>query len=129
MSLSTSQVRATIAVSDIDRAKEFYEGRLGLTPQAGSIDPILVYECGNGSLLQVYPSPEHAGKATATVASFSVPDFDAQVGELLEAGVEFARYDEVAGDERGIHTFGDHRVVWFQDPDGNVIAVDNGSAY
>ena len=129
MSLSNNPVRATIAVSDINPAKEFYEGRLGLTAQKGGIDDILIYECGNGTQLQVYPSPEHAGKATATVASWSVPDFDAQVDELLAAGVEFVTYDEPVGDERGIHTFGDHKVVWLQDPDGNVIAVDNGATY
>jgi len=129
MSLEDNQVRATIAVSDIDRAKQFYEGKLGLTAQEGGADEIRIYECGNGSLLQVYPSPEHAGKGTATVASWSVPEFDAQVDELLGAGVEFAKYDDPVGDERGVHTFGDHKVVWFEDPDGNVIAVDNGSTY
>ena len=127
MGLSNSEVRATIAVSDIDRAKEFYEGRLGMSALEGGPDAVRIYECGNGSHLQVYASPDHAGKATATVASFSSPEFDAQVDELLEAGIEFARYDAPEGDERGIHTFGDHKVAWFEDPDGNVIALDNGS--
>jgi catechol 2,3-dioxygenase-like lactoylglutathione lyase family enzyme len=129
MSLTDSEVRATIAVSDIDRAKAFYEDKLGLTAQEGGPDAVRIYECGNGSLLQVYASPDHAGKATATVASFSAPEFDTQVEELLRAGVEFANYDARGGDERGIHTFGSHKVVWFEDPDGNVIAVDNGSDY
>ena len=129
MSLSNHQVRATIAVSDIDRAKEFYEGKLGLTAQEGGPDAVRIYECGNGSQLQVYASPDHAGKGTATVASWSVPEFDAQVDELLGAGIEFAKYDAPGGDERGIHTFGDHRVCWFEDPDGNVIALDNASSY
>ena len=128
MSLSGNQVRATVAVSDIDRAKAFYEGKLGLTAQEGP-DEIRIYECGNGSLLQVYASPEHAGKATATSVSWSVSEFDALVDELLAAGVEFAKYDAPGGDERGVHSFGDHRVFWMTDPDGNVIAVDNGSSY
>jgi catechol 2,3-dioxygenase-like lactoylglutathione lyase family enzyme len=129
MSLSNSEVRATIAVSDIDSAKEFYEGKLGLSALDGGPDAVRMYECGNGTLLQVYASPDHAGKATATVASWSVPEFDAQVDELIAVGIELAKYDELGGDERGIHTFGNHRAVWFEDPDGNVIAVDNGSAY
>lgn len=129
MSLSKGEVRATIAVSDIDRAKGFYEGKLGLTALEGGPDAVRMYECGKGTLLQVYASPDHAGKATATVASWSVPEFDAQVDELLAAGIEFAKYGAPGGDERGIHTFGNHRVAWFEDPDGNVIAVDNGSAY
>jgi catechol 2,3-dioxygenase-like lactoylglutathione lyase family enzyme len=126
MSLSTGRVRATIAVSDIARAGEFYEGKLGLTARSGGPEPVRIYPCGGGTVLQVYASPEHAGKATATVASWSVDDLDAVVDELSAKGVPFERYDELDADERGIHSFGEHRVAWFRDPDGNTCAVDNG---
>ena len=35
MSLNNYRVGAAVAVSDMDRAKEFYEGRLGLTAAGG----------------------------------------------------------------------------------------------
>ena len=38
----------------------------------------------------------------------------------------FEAYGEPATDGKGIHTYGDHKVVWFKDPDGNTLAVDNG---
>jgi catechol 2,3-dioxygenase-like lactoylglutathione lyase family enzyme len=126
MSLSDGEVRATVAVSDIDRAKEFYEGRLGMSAMTGGPESVCMYECGGGTVLQVYASPDHAGKATATTASFSVSDFDAQIDELIAAGVEFERYDEQPSDSKGVHTFGDHKVAWCRDPDGNTIAIDNG---
>lgn len=126
MSLSNAQVRATVAVADISRAAEFYEGTLGLSPLGGDgMGEVRMYQCGQGSLLQVYAT-EHAGTSTATVASWSADDFDAVVDELSANGVKFERYDQLEADDRGVHTFGGHSVVWFKDPDGNTIAVDNG---
>ena len=126
MSLSDEQVRATVAVSEIGRAAEFYERTLGLAPLGGEgMGGVRIYRCGSGSLLQVYAS-EHAGTTTATVASWSADDFESVVDELRAKGVTFETYGAPATDERGVHTYGEHQVVWFKDPDGNTIAVDNG---
>ena len=124
MSLSDEQVRATVAVSDIGRAEEFYETTLGLAPLDGErMGDVRIYPCGEGSLLQVYRS-YHAG--TATVASWSAADFESVVDELRANGVKFETDGEPGTDERGVHTYGEHKVVWFRAPDGNTIAVDNG---
>jgi len=128
MSLSNAQVRATVAVSDLDRAREFYEFRLGLKAEPGGPEMVRIYACGGGTQLQVYASPENAGTATATVASWSVDagDYDATVDELIANGVELVTYDGLEADDRGVHAFGEHRVAWCEDPDGNVLAIDNG---
>jgi len=126
MSLSNAAVRATIAVTDIARAGEFYEGRLGLRPVAGGPEFVRIYACGEGTWLQVYESPEHAGKGTATTASWTVEDFDPTIDALVDAGVKFSVTGDLAADDRGVHAFGDHRVAWCADPDGNVLAIDNG---
>ena len=126
MSLSNAQVRATVAVSDISKAVEFYEGALGLTPLGGDgMADVRIYPCGSGSLLQVYAS-DHAGTTTATVASWSADDFESVVEELRAKGVTFETYGEPATDRDGVHTYGEHQVAWFKDPDGNTLAVDNG---
>lgn len=124
MSLSESKVTATIAVSDLDRARKFYEGKLGLSPGGGSESAqVAVYGCGDGSELLVYVS-EHAGKATATVATWNVDDIERTVDELSAKGVEFERYEEpIETDERGILRSEEGDVAWFKDPDGNTIAV------
>jgi len=128
MSLADAQVRATIAVSDMTTAAEFYEGTLGLSPQGDEImGHVRIYPCGGGSLLQVYAS-EHAGTATATVASWSADDFESVVEDLKAKGVTFETQGGPETDATGVHTFGGHKVVWFKDPDGNTIAVDNGGA-
>jgi catechol 2,3-dioxygenase-like lactoylglutathione lyase family enzyme len=89
MSLASAQVRATIAVSDMTKAVEFYEGTLGLSPHGDEImGHVRIYPCGGRSLLQVYAS-EHAGTATATVASWSADDFESVVEDLKAKGVTF----------------------------------------
>jgi catechol 2,3-dioxygenase-like lactoylglutathione lyase family enzyme len=124
MSLSDHRVGATIAVADMSRTREFYEGRLGLSPGPMDEEGGVVYECGGGTTLLVYHSPEHAGRATATVATWEIPDLDQAVEELSSNGIAFEQYGApIETDERGIHSMDGRRVAWFKDPDGNTIAV------
>ncbi len=122
--LSNSKVTATVAVSDLQRAKEFYEGKLGLSATSGDEDAqVVVYGCGEGSELIVYAS-EHAGKATATVATWEVSGLEQLVNELSSKGIEFEQYDEpLKTNEKGILHSEQGDVAWFKDPDGNTIAV------
>lgn len=126
MGLSTYRVRASIAVSDMARAVDFYEAKLGLSSGEEQPDESRVYACGDGSSLHVYLSPAHAGKATATLATWAVPDIEEMVAELAANGVTFERYDDPAlkSDAQGIHDFGSGRVAWFKDPDGNTFALE-----
>jgi catechol 2,3-dioxygenase-like lactoylglutathione lyase family enzyme len=113
----------------MDRAREFYEGKLEL-PIENDMGPAVVYTAGEGSSLMVYTSPEHAGKATATVATWGVDDLETVVDELTVRGVEFAAYGEpTATNAKGIHR-GDMGppIAWMRDPDGNIIALAEISA-
>ena len=67
MSLSGYKVVAGLAVSDMERAREFYEGKLGLSVAIDSGDNV-AYRCAEGSVLHVYLSPDHAGSSAATLA-------------------------------------------------------------
>jgi catechol 2,3-dioxygenase-like lactoylglutathione lyase family enzyme len=129
MPLSDFPVRASIAVSDIQRATLFYEGKLGLRalqtgPRAKIADGSRVYGSAGGPALNVYQSVT-AGKSPATMATWYVDDIERIVEELTAAGVEFARYDEIEHDANGITArAGGGRIAWFQDPDGNTFAVE-----
>jgi catechol 2,3-dioxygenase-like lactoylglutathione lyase family enzyme len=125
MSLSDYKVGAAVAVSDIDRAREFYEGKLGLPEGTETGDGGRTYICAGESELHIFPS-EHAGKATATVAGWSVDDLERLVDELASNGVSFERYEELNPDDKGIHSPDDGRVAWFRDPDGNTFALVEG---
>src|SRR5919205_1129273 len=125
MGLSRYKVAAALAVSDMDRAREFYEGKLGLSVGIDSGDNVQ-YQCGEGSVMHVYLSPEHAGKSTATLAGWGVDDVEEVVNELTSRGVTFERYDEgpIITDEIGIATFeGGAKVAYFRDPDGNTLSI------
>lgn len=126
MSLSDRRVVSAIAVSDMDAAREFYEGKLGLSAGEERGDGGTRYPCGGGTAIHVYPSPDNAGKSTATLAGFMVDDVEGTVDELCAAGVVFEQYDtgSIETDERGIAHLGGTTSAWFTDPSGNVLSVN-----
>lgn len=129
MPLSDFHLRASIAVSDIQRAIVFYEGKLGLRvlqsgPSAKIADGSRVYGSGDGPALNVYQSVT-AGQSLATLATWYVNDIEQVVDELIAVGVEFVRYEEFEHDVRGITArAGGGRIAWFQDPDGNTLSIE-----
>jgi catechol 2,3-dioxygenase-like lactoylglutathione lyase family enzyme len=125
MGLRDSRVVAAIAVSDMDRAREFYEGKLGLGGGTDQGDGGHTYPCGDGTELHVYPSAS-AGQTAATLAAWSVDDVEATVDELTAKGVAFEQFGEPFNtNEKGIATLGAISVAWFRDPDGNTLAIGN----
>ena len=123
--LGDSPAAATIAVSDLDRARKFYEETLGL--QSKMEDPGGIMYGSGESMVLVYPS-QFAGTSQATVATWMVADLDAVVDDLTAKGVTFEQYDMegLKTDERGIASLGDIRGAWFKDPDGNILNVGEG---
>jgi catechol 2,3-dioxygenase-like lactoylglutathione lyase family enzyme len=125
MGLSRYKVAAAVAVSDMARAREFYEGRLGLSVGIDSGNNVQ-YRCAEGTVMHVYLSPKHAGKSTATLAGWGVDNIEEVVDELTSRGVTFEHYDEgpIITNARGIATFeGDAKVAYFSDPDGNTLSI------
>ena len=122
--LRDHDVAATLAVTDIDAARSFYEGTLGLEPAMEQPDAV-VYSAGN-SRLMVYRS-DFAGTNRATAATWGVGDqLDSVVQDLRTKGVAFEHYDLPGTTRDGdIHELGDMRGVWFKDPDGNIIGLVN----
>ena len=129
MPLSEFPLRPSIAVSDIGRAVEFYEDKLGLQavesgPSATIPDASRVYASGGGPALNVYQS-RTAGASSATLATWYVDELDQVVDELAAAGVECVRYDDFEHDSKGITPrAGGGRIGWIQDPDGNTFALE-----
>lgn len=117
-------ITAVVAVRDMDAAKDFYEGKLGLEPFEDDPDGVY-YKCGDSKLL-VYKS-QYAGTNQATGAGWRTEDIGSLVAELKSRGVTFEHYDmpnvKLDGD---IHIYGDNefKAAWFKDPDGNIFAID-----
>jgi catechol 2,3-dioxygenase-like lactoylglutathione lyase family enzyme len=124
MGLSDCSVEAAMAVSDLERAKRFYEGRLGLVPGEAEEQGVR-YPCAQGSGIFVYLSPENAGTSSATLAGWFVDDLDETMNDLASRGVVFEQYDQpgLKTDERGVFDAGRFRAAWVRDPDGNTMAI------
>ena len=125
--LSDHPAVPTIAVSDLARAREFYEKVLGLEPEGEPPEGVM-YRVASGRLF-VYPSA-YAGTNKATAVSFQIPDssLDAEVDALRANGVSYQTFDaEGITWDGDVATFGGMRAVWFADPDGNIINLESSS--
>ena len=123
--LSDHAALPVISVTDMDRARAFYEGTLGFT-SGGDVPDGVVYRTSNGGFL-VYPSA-YAGTNRATAISFQLAAdaFDAEVAALRAAGIEFQTFD-LPGEgtwSDGVLSAGSMKAAWFADPDGNVLNIE-----
>jgi catechol 2,3-dioxygenase-like lactoylglutathione lyase family enzyme len=125
LNFSKYEVGAGIPVTDMKRARAFYEGILGLEPGDVSSDQGVSYRCGGNTALHVYPS-SGAGKATHTQAGWDVDGIDGVVDALIAQGITFEQYNQppIVTDARGIAHFPDGKVAYFKDPDGNIMSLN-----
>ena len=110
-----------VPTTDLSRARAFYEAQLGL--RCTEENPAAVVFDVNGTMLRVTAVPELT-PAGFTVAGWRVNDIEAAVKGLVDAGVEFRRYQGMGQDDIGVWTTpGGDKVAWFTDPDGNVLSL------
>jgi predicted enzyme related to lactoylglutathione lyase len=113
---------ATLPAQDMERARKFYEGKLGLVPDQVTPDGGVVYRFGNTGFM-VFPS---TGKPSGdhTQISLEVPDVEEAVKELKRNGVNPEEYDFPGfKTEGGILTMGDEKAAWFKDSEGNLLSL------
>jgi catechol-2,3-dioxygenase len=124
MGLSDYRVEALLAVSDLERARRFYEQQLGLVPGEEEEQGVR-YPCAQATGIFVYLSPENAGRSPATIAGWFVDDLDQTMDDLAARGIVFEHYDMpgIKTDERGVFDAGRFRAAWIKDPDGNTMAL------
>jgi catechol 2,3-dioxygenase-like lactoylglutathione lyase family enzyme len=120
-----SPMFSTFSVDDLDAARAFYGGTLGLEVKDTPMG-ILEVNAGADSRVLIYPKPDHQ-PATFTVLNFPVADIGSKVDALTTAGVTMQRYDspDIRTDERGIAGGDEYgpKIAWFKDPAGNILSV------
>ena len=119
--LADSLAVTTIAVTDLDRSKGFYQESLGLKLLDENPNSCR-FGAGKGSQLSVRRGQANVGQ---TVAHFEVDDIEAVVRDLTSRGVVFEEY-ETPKTVNFIAQIGPARGAWFKDPDGNVLGVREG---
>jgi catechol 2,3-dioxygenase-like lactoylglutathione lyase family enzyme len=124
--LSGKEVMATVAVRDLNAAKRFYEGTLGLKLTDQQESEAVTYQAGSSKIL-VYRS-QYAGSNKATAATWLIgKDVEKVVQALGGKGVTFEHYNMPGLTLKGdIHEGGGMKAAWFEDPDGNIHALVSG---
>ena len=111
----------TVAVTDLDRSKRFFQELLGL-PLLDEAPFAYRFGAGKGSQLSIRRGQPNVGQ---TVAHFEVSDIEAVIRDLTSRGVSFEEY-ETPRTVDFIAQIGPARGAWFTDPDGNVFGVREG---
>ena len=121
MNLADAMLVATVATTDLERARSFYGERLGLR-LLDEAPFALRFGAGGGTQVSVRRGQPNPGQ---TAAHFEVTDLDGTVRELASRGIEFQEY-EVPKTVNFIARIGPARAAWFTDPDGNVFGLREG---
>ena len=123
--LGKADATPMIAVKDLDRARKFYEERLGLKTEDEWNGEGVTLKSGD-TRINVYRS-EFAGTNKATALTFDVDDIEREVGALKEKGIFFEHYSLPGLEQRGDLYVGEGmKTAWFKDPDGNILSLVEG---
>jgi catechol 2,3-dioxygenase-like lactoylglutathione lyase family enzyme len=121
--LGSSKATSGFAVNDLNKAKGFYEGTLGLTVEILAEEHGLTrLQLADGEQVLMYLSADMT-PASYTMLNFEVDDIDAAVDQLGDRGVSFERYDGFEHDEKGVVRGPGPQIAWFKDPSGNILSV------
>jgi len=119
--LASAHIMGFVPTRDFRKARDFYEGVLGL--RVTGIDDFALALDANGIMVRVTKVPQFKPQ-TFTILGWEVPDIEKSVAGLIERGVHMEPYGLSGQDELGIWTApGGARVAWFKDPDGNTLSV------
>jgi catechol 2,3-dioxygenase-like lactoylglutathione lyase family enzyme len=121
---------ATIAVKNLEAARPFYEGIIGLRPIGSAVRGAQAFRAKAGTVV-IYESPS-AGTNQATVMTWTLGRQLDEIVKALDAkGVPFEHYEFPGMVLEGhVHVVKDgepSRVAWFKDPDGNIHNLNNGN--
>ena len=123
--LGKADATPMIAVKDLERARKFYEGTLGLKEVDDFGEGFLLKS--GGTNFSIYRS-EFAGTNKATALTFNVDDVAKEVGDLKDKGISFEHYDLPGLERQGdCYVAEGMKTAWFKDPDGNILSLMEGA--
>ena len=112
---------SSFSVNDLQKAKDFYGGLLGLEVSESAEG--LTLNLGGGAKTFIYPKTNHT-PASFTILNFPVPDIEQAVVDLGKLGIRFEQYEgTIKTDAKGIFRGNGPKIAWFKDPAGNVLSI------
>jgi len=122
--LFEARIMPFVPSTDLARSQEFYEGVLGLAVEDTN-DFALEVRGHDRTILRITKVAELTPHPF-TVLGWRVSDLPATLHDLVASGVEPLRFDGMGQDADGVWTApGGTKVVWFHDPDGNVLSISD----
>ena len=119
--LSSSKLIGFVPTKDSEKARAFYEGKLGF--EFVSDDQFALVMRAGETMIRIAKAQDFT-PAPYTVMGWEVRDIEAIVRWLTQRGVVFEKYPFVQDRELGIWTTpGGDKVAWFKDADGNILSV------
>lgn len=122
--LGTRDIVAFVPSRNPAKAREFYEGILGL--RFVSEDPFALVLDANGVMIRVanVSSIDGFKPASFTILGWLVDDMDKTVKGLNKKGVRFERFPGMEQNDLGVWSSpSGAKVAWFKDPEGNVLSL------
>jgi len=124
--VASNPINAFVRITDVKRAREFYEKVLGL--KVVSDNPFMLVFRAKNALIMAQKA-EKFTPLRGTVLGWEVQDINKEISALVKSGVAFERYQGMDQDELGVWNSPDGKVAWFKDPDGNVLSLSQHENY
>jgi|ERR1700683_4139054 catechol 2,3-dioxygenase-like lactoylglutathione lyase family enzyme len=119
--LNSCKMTGFILTKDYEKARAFYEGKLGF--EFVSLDQFALVMKTEQNMIRISKVPDFT-PLQSTVLGWEVKDIVAVAKWLAGRGVAMEKYPFVQDKELGIWSApGGAKVAWFKDPDGNVLGM------
>jgi catechol 2,3-dioxygenase-like lactoylglutathione lyase family enzyme len=122
VAVAVTNIYSKLPAKDVERARDFYAEKLGLSPYL-EVHDHLYFEAGGATFI-VFPS-SGAPSGTHDQLGLVVQDVEAEVARLRSRGVQFESYPPPPGASvsDGIMNLGQVKAAWFKDSEGNLISI------
>lgn len=119
--LNSAKMVGFVATTDYDKARSFYEGKLGF--EFVSLDQFALVMKVGGHMVRISKIPNFLPRQ-GTILGWEVEDIAAAAAWLKDRGVTVEQYPFIQDRELGIWTApsGD-QVIWFKDQDDNILSL------
>jgi catechol 2,3-dioxygenase-like lactoylglutathione lyase family enzyme len=119
--LDSGKMAGFVPTKDYDKARAFYEGKLGFN--FVSLDQFALVVSVGGHKIRIAKIPNFT-PLQGTILGWEVNDIQSVATWLRDRGVTLEKYPFAQDRELGIWTApGGDKVAWFKDPDGNILSI------
>jgi catechol 2,3-dioxygenase-like lactoylglutathione lyase family enzyme len=120
--LANLPIYATLPAANLERARRFYEEKLGLTPDREAAGG-LFYRCSGNTQFFLFES-QGAASGNHTQAGWITDDIEAKVAALKARGLVFEEYDTpYLKTINSVAITGPVKAAWFKDSEGNLLGL------